>query len=187
MCLFHLQLLRQIFCGANTDNGFPVHQGTASLQNNNVHATTGLALGQCQLPDFIPNVHIMLATLLSFGCFLYLLQFRFQCCRRDRWISITSIYSLCLTTENLTAWAERRKKINPNMLPCNTFVPVNGKTKLPEFLQSPTTALQLYAEIHTLLLKPTLLPLSYLVWPKFIASVMLWNMAMGFKSEFSLH
>lgn len=69
MCLFHLQLLRQVFCGANTDNGFPVHQGTASLQNNNVPATTGLALGQHQLSDFIPNVHIMLATLLSFWLF----------------------------------------------------------------------------------------------------------------------
>lgn len=72
------------------------------------------------------------------------------------------------------------------MLPCNTFVPVNGKMKLPEFLQSPTTVLQLYAEIRTLHLKQTSLSLSYLVWPKFIASVMPWNMAMGFKSKVQL-
>lgn len=49
------------------------------------------------------------------------------------------------------------------MLPCNTFVPVNGKTKLPKFLRSQITLLQLYAEIHTLHLKQTLLLLSYLV------------------------
>lgn len=62
-------LASSLLWGANTDNGFPVHQGTASLQNNNTHATSGLALGQRKLPDFIPSVHIMLATLLSFWLF----------------------------------------------------------------------------------------------------------------------
>lgn len=37
-------------------------------RNNNVCVTTGLVLSQPELPDFIPNVHRMLATLLSF-CF----------------------------------------------------------------------------------------------------------------------
>lgn len=66
MCLFHLLLLRQVFCRASTDNGFPVHQGTALLPNK-MPATSGLALSQHKLPDFIPSVHTVLAALLSLG------------------------------------------------------------------------------------------------------------------------
>lgn len=131
MCLFHLQLLRQVFCGANPDNGFPVHQGTASLQNN-THATSGLALVQRKLPDFIPNVHIMLAALLSvrFSVFFPIQISAIQ--KRSLDIYKSHLYLLfdywkCgPNASRANAQAERRKK-NPQMLLATLSVSVDEK------------------------------------------------------------
>lgn len=160
MCLFHLQLLRQVFCGANPDNGFPVHQGTASLQNN-THATSGLALGQRKLPDFIPNVHIMLAALLSvrFSVFfpiqISVIQKRSLDIYKFHLYLLFDYWKRGPSASRANAQAERRKKKSPNVT-CNTFCVCGWKDelKVPKFLQSHIAELQLYTEMHCSSNKP---------------------------------
>lgn len=124
MCLFHLLLLRQVFCRASTDNGFPVHQGTALLPNK-MRATSGLALSQHKLPDFIPSVHTVLAALLSLGLSVFFPVPISAIQKRSLQLPVTSSFDNwkskskpeCLQSQ-CTSWKETK---NPQMLPCNTL------------------------------------------------------------------
>lgn len=159
MCLFHLLLLCQVFCRASTDNGFPVHQGTALLPNN-MRATSGLAHGQHKLPDFIPSVHTVLAALLSLrlsvlfpvpisaiqkrslGTYDFQLHLMF-----DNWKSKSK--PECLQSQ----CASRKETKNPKMLPC--FVcGWKDELKVLRFHQ-----LQLDIKIHTIAAQTNLAPI----------------------------